>query len=347
MVSLPSLAPSSAPAGRPKTTVGRKRSAADQQNEAIAGLCKTYTAATSKLLYAFAAIHEQDSSGSGDKVSSVEAALALSSRSVLLEKMAATLSSGVEKIVRSSDVPVRTAVLKDLRVRFRPREDPTLATVGCQAELEPPAKQPRHASDEAVPPPQPPPQPPPPSEDEAVPPPASLSSVSSATTAPRDMYERLKAWEEKKQARLAKERQKAEDEEKQRIEKARAARVSSSTLYSHVESKIKRERVAVDDARVAVAETAAQEAIVARELAERAAEHDRRQAVAAEEARRSAEAAKTRAETTAVVAKEQASTATALLEALRLKVSREAKARAEAKEIAEALGGRDLERNPM
>jgi len=161
------------------------------------------------------------------------------------------------------------------------------------------------------------------------------------------MYERLKAWEEKKQARLAKERQKAEDEEKQRIEKARAARVSSSTLYSHVESKIKRERVAVDDARVAVAETAAQEAIVAREHAERAAEHDRRQAVAAEEARRSAEAAKTRAETTAVVAKEQASTATALLEALRLKVSREAKARAEAKEIAEALGGRDLERNPM
>lgn len=350
------------PGGAPRTS--KKRSAIDEQVVAVKAMCKTFESTTQKLMYAFAAVSEIHADADGVKVTTVDAALAFSGRAQLVELMAKTLAAGVEKIISSSDISMRSAVVRDLRARFLTKEKPTQAEAGCQVELGgPPAKQqriskenkleeapfqwpsaklPALALEEEEPESEP---------EEAEAHPSSTKEANSAAALKAGvstaMYERLKAWEDRKKARVERERKRAEEEERKELEKRGTARPASSNLYAHIESKIKKERVSYDDTRVAQADAKAMEESHARELAEKVAEYERQQAVAAEAARQSAEQAKRDAEVAAQKARHDKRQAERKYELLKHEVDRDNKARADAQEIAEALEWRQFESWPM
>lgn len=318
-------------------------------------LCKTYAATTTKMLYAFAALSEIHTEAEGGKSSSVDAALASSGRALLIEQMATTLASGVEKIIRSPDIAMRSAVLRDLRVRFAPKVPPKKSEFGCQADMEPPAKQQRldeptlgeveeveSESDASTP------------REDSLEEGSTGSENLPATAAARNknkgglssaMYDRLKAWEARKEARLEAERKKADQEIQKEMEK-RSNRPALK-LYAHVESVIKKERTALENARVAQAEAIAHEALMAKEHAERVAEHERMQANMSEAARREAEEARAAALEACQVARKEARRAEAKYQELMQEVENDKKARADAQEIADALEGREFESWPM
>ena len=179
--------------------------------------------------------------------------------------MAEALAVGVEKIIRSADVSMRSAVLRDLRARFSPKDPVQVAESGSQADMEPPAPIVAAITAAAV----------------AVlpqPPLEREESLEAATPeqSSRDgsaMYDRLQAWEVRKEARLEAERQKAEEKMRATLKKT----PSSSGAYAHVQSVIKKERIALEDVRVTEAETRAGEAVIAKEHAERVADVCREQ----------------------------------------------------------------------
>jgi len=350
-----------APAGSPINLRTRKRT--DEQAQVVQSLCKTYAATTTKMIYAFSALSEIHTESASGKASSVDAALASSGRALLIEQMASTLAAAVEKIIRSPDLSMRSAVLRDLRVRFTAKTSTTKAEFGCQTDIEPPAKQQRVsraegpsisvAREEA--------------HDTAEPPSAAATGeVHSTETASggtpsgsvnasvggaaevgvsRGMYDRLKAWEARKEARLEMERKKADDDLQKELEK-RSARPAAK-LYAHVESVIKKERNALENARVSQAEAMAHEALMAKEHAERVAEHERMQASMSEDARREAEQNRAAALEAAHAARKEARRAEAKYQELLHDVECDKKARADLKEIADALNGREFESWPM
>ena len=264
-MALPTLNPTRPPPAAPG---GKLRASKRNEDRAqvVQNLCKTYTATANKMLYAFAAMTEMQLETDSDKGSSIDAALASSSRSHLIEQMASALTGSVEKIIRSPDLAMRSAVLRDLRARFAPKTLPTCAEFGCQAEVDPPVKQQRLSKAErlandiatAIPvPPSPPraasagsvkakPRPGSAWRSAIAPPPGEQTGGEGSA-----MYDRLKLWEARREERLEVVRQKAHD-------KAHATFTRNqpvSKLYAHVESAIKRERVALEDSRVNEAET--------------------------------------------------------------------------------------------
>jgi hypothetical protein len=349
-----------APVGAPVKPRSRKRT--DEQALVVQALCKTYAATTTKMLYAFSALSEIHTESESEKASSVNAALASSGRALLIDQMAATLSAAVEKIIRSPDVSMRSAVLRDLRVRFAPKMPTKQAEFGCQTDTEPLAKQQRvssaesfstYAADEEAHHTAGPPSAAAPGDVHSIetasvePPPGSAGTDTGAAQAgiSRGMYDRLKAWEARKEARLEMERKKAVDELQKELEK-RSTRPAAK-LYTHVESVIKKERIALENARVAQAEAIAHEALMAKEHAERVAEHERLQASMSEEARREAEQNRAAALEAAHAARKEARRAEAKYQELVHDVERDKKARADVKEIADALNGREFESWPM
>ena len=213
--------------GRP----GRKGKPGDEQAEVVRSLCKTYQHTTSKLMYAFAALYEQSKADEESKT--ISAALANSHRAALLEHLSSTLASGVERVIRSPDLAMRSATLRDLRARFAPAEKDSSKFADAGTQMSPKLRRKAASTPKAI------------HElaTENAPPPTMNKSASTADvpTVPATcegesdeakrknlqrasaLVERLRAWESRKAARIAAERErKSENEMKALIPEVRA-----------------------------------------------------------------------------------------------------------------------------
>ena len=208
---------------------GRKGKPGDEQAEVVRSLCKTYQHTVSKLMYAFAALYEQSKADEESKT--ISAALANSHRAALLEHLSSTLASGVERVIRSPDLAMRSATLRDLRARFAPAEKDASKFADAGTQMSPKLRRKAASTPKAI------------HElaTENAPPPTMNKSASTADvpTATCDaesdevkrknlqrasaVVERLRAWESRKAARIAAERErKSENEMKALIPEVRA-----------------------------------------------------------------------------------------------------------------------------
>eukprot|EP00967_Tisochrysis_lutea_P127763 scaffold217768_cov26-Tisochrysis_lutea.AAC.1 len=323
-----------------------------EQTQAVESLCKTFSATTTKMIYAFSALSEMHSESKARKNASVDAALASSGHSVLIDRIASTLAAGVEEIIRSREIAIRSAVLEDLRARFVSNDPPKrlelnidadgmLFKSGGLAKSEPTDVEQllkedfqgnlqetkgKGADEESS---------------------TGLEYLPAAKSSPSTLYERQKAWEARKEARLEAERKKADEAVQKELQKRPDPHRPGVKLYAHVESVLKKERVALENARVAQAEAIAHEALMAKEHAEKVAEHERMLASMSEEGRLEAERARAAALEACQAAHKEARRAEAKYQELLQEVENDKKARADAKEILDALDGREFESWPM
>jgi len=323
--------------------------APNEQLTLVKSLSKQYTAVTQKLLYAFAAISEQSESATSNTVS---AAVASNARVEAMEVIATALSAGVEKVIRSNDVSLRSRTMRDLRSRFI-TEKPKTAEQATQADINPApatvaevapeaigmdwtsevdadAAAPDAAAPDAAAP------------DAAVPcddaPAAGAPAGAAANFA---MYERLKLWEARKAARLEGERKKKEEEEAAALVAPPKRR--SSLKYAHVVSAVRAEREGEDAKKLAAAEQRALEEAEAREAAEEQLAAHRQEAARISERMVWAEQARLQAEEELRAAKAQIEQERRTAERLRAENEKSE----EVREMLQALDGRTLEAWPM
>ncbi len=107
----------------------------DEQAVAVKSLCKTLNATVTKLLYAFTALKDADTSGAGPGAKSVSLAIAASKRDELCAQVADALACSVESVVRHKDVSLRSSVMRDLRVRFAPADPPKMVDAETQVHV--------------------------------------------------------------------------------------------------------------------------------------------------------------------------------------------------------------------
>lgn len=353
-----------------------------EHTQVVRSLCKTYLATTQKLLYSFSALSEQSKA---EGPASVSAAMLEGARHDSLEEIATTLASGVEKVILSGDVSLRSSVLRGLRARFQPPQKAESAEQSTQAS--PSGRSVEHfpqlAASEAAPsaaatppaPPTPPAAASLPSLAAAAPlasaprraglpagytqwvhlkPPSDVQPIQEAEQAPESeaaaapvgaavnvaMFERMKAWETRKAARLEGERRRKEEQEAAELAAPPKRR---SKQFSHVVSALRLERENEEERKTALAEQRAREAGEAREALERRlmeqsqkTEKITLQMHASEQARAQVEA--------------ELQTARAQLEERRREAERlraENERGAETRELLEALDGRSFEEWPM
>lgn len=313
----------------------------DEQAEVVRSLCKTYTHATQKLLYAFQALNEQ--SGREDGSKSITQALATSARAALLEHLSTTLACGVERILRTPDLSCRAATLRDLRARFDVKENKATVDAGTQCERRSTPRRPSNVAAAAP-----------------APEPAAKVEEKAAESAEKGeeavdekqakelrqasaVVQRLREWEKRRASRLsvAVEKQ-AEKEIKEAMpsEAEVALRRRASLRYSHVESAIKKELREEEESKVAAAEKRADDAF------ERASTLASRLEV--EEAERTRVALLLEASEEARAEMEESlAEAHARMEAAEQRYAKVKKESDAAVEIAEAFGSRKLEVWPM
>lgn len=130
---LPSLAPAPLDQPRRRRPASSSTKKSDDQAAVVKSLCKTYTHTVTKLLYAFSAVRDEMLENEGTKATTVGEAIATGQRDEMLENISVALAGGVEQILRSKEVAVRTGVLRDLRARFAPKDPPAKADAGVQA----------------------------------------------------------------------------------------------------------------------------------------------------------------------------------------------------------------------
>jgi len=347
----------------------------EDQAQAVRSLCKTYVATTQKLMYVFAALLDEESKDKGPKTT-IDDALACSSRSMMIGEVTAALAGGVERIVRSTDLSMRSTVLRDLRARFSIAEappKPETAEKGTQATRERSARV-VNTSEAAEQP----------SSTEASRPNSRLSrSERASSAAPASgrgsqhdgaaqtldqavgdgeateeantakaakvphtvaIYDRLKAWEARKAERVANERKaKEERESNETASAAKEAKKRSSVLYGHIESAVKLERQKEEDNKLAQAEARIESEVHARERAETALrERQEEQKHIAASLREAEEAQRRMAEELEEARAENAAAAERYAE-----LEAKAVGTAETLEIAECLDGRKFEEWPM
>jgi len=355
-----------------------------EHTQVVRSLCKTYLATTQKLLYSFSALSEQSKA---EGPASVSAAMLEGARHDSLEEIATTLASGVEKVLLSGDVSLRSSVLRGLRARFQPpqkaesAEQSTQASPSGRSEEQFPQLAASEAEPSAAATPRASPTPPAaaalPSLAAAAPlasasaprrtglpagytqwvhlkPPSDVQPIQEAEQAPVTeaaaapvgaavnvaMFERMKAWETRKAARLEGERRRKEEQEAAELAAPPKRR---SKQFSHVVSALRLERENEEERKTALAEQRAREAGEAREALERRlmeqsqkTEKITLQMHASEQARAQVEA--------------ELQTARAQLEERRREAERlraENERGAETRELLEALDGRSFEEWPM
>lgn len=117
----------------------------EDQAEAMKELCKSYQHTITKILYGFAALCKQQhhAKGSGMCSTNVSNAVNTSKRSELMEYVYSALATGVERIVRSDDLPLRTGLVKQLKERLVPPKPAVMCDQGAQTIQEP--RKPRKA----------------------------------------------------------------------------------------------------------------------------------------------------------------------------------------------------------
>jgi len=214
----------------------------------IKNLCRTYTHTTTKLMYAFAALSEQRERDAD--VKNINDALVNASRADLMEQISSTLTTSVERILRNSDLSMRTGVLRDLRARFAPKEKVEMVEQGTQVSgLKKKAGNENDTSAEDSTPyssmSEPTSQNIATAEVAAAEPKLSATQIASATgkqpagsAMTVAIYERLKAWEAQKKKRIEQERVREEEREKQSTAPPKRR---SSARYEHVQSVLKKE----------------------------------------------------------------------------------------------------------
>lgn len=346
---------------------GSVKAKESDQTAVVKALCKTYAHTTQKLMYAFAALSEEKS-GEVDACS-VSEALERSARAVLIDHVTSALAAGVEKVIRNADISMRSMVLRDLRARFTPQDRPECLEKGCQASSPREKKSKAIAHSEAVAP----------ELSEAAAPAvrpkvlpsrdAEATSDSSACAASEKaqvnavapgeqgsatpnvpqggamtvaIYERLRAWEARKQERVDLERQRREEKEQHAISAAVQGR-KSGVKYSHVQSAIKAERKKEEDNKLAQAEQRVEAEAQQRIQAERRLEEEAMQ-------RQQIESDLEHSEHARLCVQEELDRARAQIKQAERKcaqLQQEANQHNEAREILEALDGKTFEAWPM
>lgn len=326
------------------------KSAHEDQSAAVKSLVKTYQATTQKLLYVFAQLNEDDKTDSGPKAS-VNDALQSSARSMMLHEISAALAAGLERVIRSTDLGLRSMVVRDLRARFGAAEQsakPVTNEQGTQvggmrsmrsgaSSFEASEQMDGGGSKEAG------------NTDSAVSTAAAASGDENSTTnlkAPHTVaiYDRLKAWEARKQKRVEEERKKREESAREEVAQRKEARRSSvAGQYGHVESVMKLERQREEDQKLATAEKAIEHEVQARTQVEQRLSRE-------EDERSRVEAALREREEELRAAEVQLNSARAqIADADRryAKLQAEAAAKDDTLEIAECLDGKKFETWPM
>jgi len=264
----------------------------DDHAQVVRSLCKTYTATSQKLMYVFATLLDEEKNDNA-VARSVDDALHASSRSMMLGEVTSALAAGIEKVLRSTDLSLRSTVLRDLRARFVSNETaPKVETAekGSQAtrdksarssrpEAVPPAAAPEEASKQGrssrggSAPPRTRSQSMAQTVDQALGDGEEADASASATATEQKLppvvaiYDRLKAWELRKAARVESERKAKEERESRPSDASVAAKESRRSRYAHVPStiKIELERQKEDDARLAATEARLHSEVQARE----------------------------------------------------------------------------------
>ena len=305
--------------------------------QSVKQMCKTYKATTEKLLYAFAALSNQNDQIKTHK-KTVQLAMNESATKMLLNNISGALATSISQVVDSKDLALRNTVISDLRMRFKPPDPPAKVDASAQAALSPLRAPQTSVSDQNP-------------KSEVV----DMSKekeneltrpvVSTLRSGPSDaVYDRMKVWQARKNAKL---QLQAQAKEKEVVRKLQPLRARPNDKYAHVVSVLQRERQAASNARVAEAE---KKSVVSEQRAQEAeakAEFEREERARMQALMDQALIMQEEAKQALQNAKQEQEEAESKLEKLQAEVDRDTKKRAEIAEIKQALGGRKLETWPM
>lgn len=357
---------SSAASKRASSASSKKRKDKDEQTEVVRSLCKTYTHATAKLLYAFSALNDQKQQEG--KATSVSSAIGAGNRAMLMELVTSTLSAGIEKVVRSEAISMRSGVIRDLRARFAPPEKSATAdaSTDCEGlpkrpklsrsnasstnsiETETPSSPNRTAVEASM----------------SLPmlrllktklPPAEAKADSEAgdkkSLKPGPavaIYERMKLWEAQKETRIRDERKKQDDKAAKEMGVAEEVKQRRSQgAWAHVKSAIRTELKAEQTNKLAAAEARIEIEKTARAEAEEARTREKHRATEMEQELAESKQARLHMESQLLNTRERLAATQSKYEDVRKELSDRERREAEEREIKDILGTRSFEMWPM
>jgi len=364
----------SSTAKRATSASNKKRKDKDEQTEVVRSLCKTYTHTTAKLLYAFTALNDQEQQEG--KATSISGAIGAGNRSMLLELVTSTLSAGMEKVVRSEDVAMRSGVVRGLRARFAPPEKKASADASTDTEGLPKDKRlklnssrsslhemqsasqtasqtasPTRSAEEAS---------------KSVPSLPALNVKLTPQTTEEEaeaeakgkkalkpsptvaIYERMKQWESKKEAHIRDERKKQDEKtaaEMGTTEEVKQRRQQGA--WAHVQSAIRTELKADESNKLAQAEARAESEKTARTEAEEARRRQEKRAAQMAQELAESEEARLHIERQLLSTRERLAATQTKYEDVRNELSAREQREAEEREIKDILGARKFEFWPM
>lgn len=362
----PSSRVSSAASKRASSASSKKRKDKDEQTQVVRSLCKTYTHATAKLLYAFSALNDQEQKEGN--ATSVSSAIGAGNRAMLMELVTSTLSAGMEKVVRSEDVSMRSGVIRDLRARFAPPEKSATAdaSTDCEGlpkrpklsrssassmnslETETPSS-PNRTAEEA-------------SRSLPLLPALKMNAPPAKTEAGAEaggkkalkpgpavaIYDRMKLWEAQKETRIRDERKKQDDKAAKEMgvtEEVKQRRKQGA--WAHVQSAIRTELKAEQTNKLAVAEARVESEKTARAEAEEARKREELRAAEMAHELAESEQARLHMERQLLSTRERLAATQSKYEDVRRELSDRERREAEEREIKDILGTRSFETWPM